>query len=497
MLTVALFVLLAQNQEQVWIGTVYPETHPPIVRDRVEFTKRFDRIEEGMTMSQVRSILGPPDDVLMEGEKEQLYADSSDTWKYGSISKLSFSAYGEVRFFRGRSIEISGYGRKGGTWHDEERLLEVLLAIGEPSKLLIFFGSQDLGLSIRAANLLIDMGAEGARVALAEHGRLVSLSRRLPISNGSAVHMLFEPRSGVLDGLTKVVGGVPLPVSTVEGRVYGRTGPGPDFARIADEYFKTHRFRTEPYRPDDDPSELIEFVKTLIGDGRYAQTLYGWMVSLFSRVVEPPGNLAARPYIGENLLTEYLDEVGSQDVKWDEELYQYVPRDGHPLPAKRHELHRTFLWMPGSLEKHGLQISLQRSTRDLTSVSVRRELTRRRKFDAMPELVVYVFDVDEDDRLLAYFSSHSEGWRPPESLAGDEDFVANYREPSPYRSLSMPQWSYREESRDGFIRGQNVGRTDPGVTSAFEGTLIDVGDRAIRLRLEIDGKTFVSPILRP
>ncbi|MCH8977893.1 MAG: hypothetical protein IH945_01445 [Armatimonadetes bacterium] len=482
-----------QGQEEAWIGTVYPDTHPVVVRDRVEFTKMFGRIEEGTTMAQVRAILGPPDDVVEEDERDLYIQDPEVKWKYGSVSKLSFSAYGEVRFVDGRAIRRWRNRIKGGGWHDEQELIKALHALAEYGDISEYrTHPQDLERTIRAANQLISMGEDGARVAILEYERLVAhdITRSLrPVQSSALAAWLVLPGLDDQKQDWEIVGGVPLRVEPLElGDVEGW-----DLSEVLEERLKKGVFRTERYRPDDDPGELIQHARKKLSDTGRASWVSSQVASLFFDLVEPTPKLAP-PIIWSTdsiSLRRYLDDINLLEVRWDEDSSRYVPVNGSSERPKR-PLYRRFNWAPGPLEDIGLEIQVLRESSKWFMVGVRRELAESDLLEPMPEMALYVEDV-ESGRWVAYFATNGREWRPPIERESGEEFDYTYFEPI-QGNLWMPEWSCIQGLS--YSAGGYAGSRDGGRVS-FTKAGFDLGGQAVRLTLDIDGKTYKSPLLKP
>ena len=85
------------------------------LRHRLKFVRRLGEVQEGMPRSQVRKLLGPPDDRWV-GEEVNAWGSSSvegaegtEAWTYGGDGHLTFPTLGKVTFdARGRVVAIVG-----------------------------------------------------------------------------------------------------------------------------------------------------------------------------------------------------------------------------------------------------------------------------------------------------------------------------------------------------------------------------------------------------
>lgn len=69
---------------------------------RAEFYAAFKKIQDGMTTSQVRDILGVPDFVDRTYNREVAFSPDSASWRYGAKSQTDFPTLGWVEFSRGK-----------------------------------------------------------------------------------------------------------------------------------------------------------------------------------------------------------------------------------------------------------------------------------------------------------------------------------------------------------------------------------------------------------
>ncbi|MCH7904960.1 MAG: hypothetical protein IH944_10395 [Armatimonadetes bacterium] len=507
MLIGALFVLVAQQQDEVWIGTVYPETHPPIVRDRVEFTKKFDQIEKGLTMRQVRSILGPPDDVLEEDEWNWGMYPTATVWKYGSTGKHMLGTYGRVVFEK-NAVDSFTEGVAKRNLEDEAALIQAMQSMWLYGFYSNPFRQLNAGLDrLRAANALIELGEDGARIALQEYSR--EASYRYGDGIPLLIEMLFLPdgiqEAAAPEGLRQkwiVAGGVPF---LMAGGMF--RGNGYNAVSHYDSLLKANRFRQSRFRPDDDLSEIGELAGAVLakGEDRAIALLGVQLIDLLSSVFEPPAGMDIDVVSGKASarLPELVADMRAVKVKWDVERQAFRPANGRMLERGR-PLYKVFRWIPDPIRDSGVEIQVVRESESIIEIRLTRVVPASTRRPSVPSLTLLVEESEGDHKLLGYAKTF-EGRQPLiDKLSEGREFkqkvwdkgVGEYVADNLY---DKTRWSYWTGVRPRFGAGSSGSSRLEENPRLFEKSSmsLELGAQPFRLRVIVDGQMFVSPILRP
>ena len=493
MLTTLLFALLVQEKEDVWIGTVYPETHPPVVRNRIEFTKKFEQIEEGMTMAQVSAVLGLPDDVVEEDERDWGYRRPLVIWKYGSVDKFSMPAYGAVYFNRGIVDEVRGVLMEARAWKDEIGVLKALYAIWDFANPPFNAYWIELSLAIVAANRLIALGEEGAFVAMHEYDRIAGSSivkRNSPFRATMLAELLFERQNGSPLEKWELVGGLPFPIGYDGSQGFVSSS----LISAAEELNKSYKYRSIQYQPTGDASELVEYARAKIKAKQFRPGFFiVELVSVFRPLIDLNPVTEALPILPDGLLVKVLDKVEEVETEWDASQCRYVKKGSSPHPQIR-PLFRTYRWSPEPLKSKDLEVLVYKNYPTSYSVGLRREVSPEDRRSPMPAFAVYVQDADDGDRLVAYYSTFGNEWQIPNYFGGDETEFRHTDKLNASTRVYLPGWTALNDVSS--TSSYSSGRSDV-FYSALARVECKLDDRAIRLTLEIDGKTYTSQILKP
>ncbi len=492
MLVCAVAFVLQQAPE--WVGTIYPEPHPPVTRDRVAFTKKLLEIREGMTPREVERILGKPDDLLGAEDCAGTHSPREANWMYGSTGKDSFAVYGEVTFIDGRVL-----GGTGSVDFDPAKVapmkidLEGMAAKDEAGvcdamqKLWRMLAAEypwDTGNAARerigAVNALIALGKSDARIAVTETERLAAL-RYGAAALWTAIHPLFlsdDEGAALLRGRASwtIQGGVPL---LLEGQWIGN---GWSTVREFDELARSHAFRKTPFTPNSFRT-LFQFCETSWAtESKSAGLLGGQIESLLATVVEPPPT-KEQMFSADRVdrARSMIASLGSQAVNWSREIDAVTYADGKYRKVRR-PYYRAFIWQPGPLADTGVRITAKRVSPFIVYVTMQLIELTDNPSPPPPSFVVSVVGTNEESRIA--FASFDSG-----------EFKKGSAASSHVTNAFFSEWKNLDNGYYGSGGGSAGIGLDKGMVYSKTISLHDL--TRFRLVIESEGKRFASSILVP
>ena len=184
-----------------------------VTRTRQEFANAMASVSKGMTVAEVRRILGDPDDVRTEYDPGGIrMRRTKEIWCYGTHGHLTFPTLGCVYIDEdGQALYIYGGGDAppAPTILDERTLRSLLPTINRAPGL--FGHSYNPRAIIRIVNALQPLGKKRALAAVDEYLRVVSPHDR-------------NPRDGLFLVL-RVLFDVPKPPGYMPRMLVGAPGP--------------------------------------------------------------------------------------------------------------------------------------------------------------------------------------------------------------------------------------------------------------------------------
>jgi hypothetical protein len=350
---------------------------------RSEFADLFGKVKRGQSMSEVRQILGKPDEVWTADDPYPFGSRTGESWGWGTDGHFSLATRGSIFFNIGKRVEgirsplhngrarvayIDAGGRNPGQpgylehmvekvgdpynmfevhWNESE-LKSLLRAIDRNVYPGGRFSQASPGIleRIRVSNLLIPLGEAKATAALCEYASLAKEEQFL----NDVVRCLFTPkaRNGFLP--SPMIGllvpeppshrallpaypvfidqGIPFEVARV-GLLMGKAACLP---MDIQEVRKAGKFRGSLLVPTDHPNEALEeAISTLTGSemGKKGSS---------SEFASSAWGAWSSDYLNSDfkqLIRTVVDPghpLGDVPMKWDTSLQMYVRPDGSHLP---------------------------------------------------------------------------------------------------------------------------------------------------------------------
>jgi hypothetical protein len=150
-------------------------------RDRRAFAQAMNKIEEGMSESEVLARVGAPDDVTTQKDWRFSFADVREIWRYGVAGHMQVATLGQVFLTEEHRVKwVFGQGAPppAGMFTEAElkRLFEVFYDLGERDR------QYNPRMVIRAVNMLQPFGKEKALDAVTEFVRVTGEGQEDEIS---------------------------------------------------------------------------------------------------------------------------------------------------------------------------------------------------------------------------------------------------------------------------------------------------------------------------
>jgi hypothetical protein len=308
-----------------------------------------------MTQTEVRRILGKPDDLRTGKDVRGGPNDSSEEWCFGTDGHLTFPSLGTI-WFEGKEVVLVA----GGTGtppprslFNEEELRDILAMLGHdgqpPGNL-----SWDPVWGIKAVNTLVPLGKHKALAALEEFLRItpsflsfyeVSFLLRVlfdvPKDTGYMPGFRYPIQPGPPDDIKRVprfpiliLGDVPLEIAFGSG--LGGDSPYTNEEILAAEiaFSRDHAtMRLKPLQPTDKPLQVFSQWKAYEWVYRDRRSPYVWTYSASAKVI--------KKQLHQLLKTIYRGDVEngalSEPVRWDMKRNIYTFLDGKTLPPEKEQ----------------------------------------------------------------------------------------------------------------------------------------------------------------
>lgn len=374
------------------------------VRVRAEFAALLATIKPGMAETEVRGLLGPPDDIRTERDPGGISAARTvEVWRYGTNGHLTFGTLGTVHLQADRTVQYVFGGKGSPVANIDEpelrRLLRLLAAV--PS----YNHRCDPLRLIQAVNALHRHGKATALAVIDEFLRVATMFDD-PGREGVflVLRALFDPPPG--QPLPPMMVGAPspaptdekalprfplvivddIPLSLVRGYMLGGHAEQPeDHIR----WYHAHgQLRAAPLRPPDAPLAVIDrefaagaplVVAAGLDDDHGRMFLYDQALQLLDTVYRPRTTLydESRFAYGPDPASRWsavrvaVERLGTT---WDPTRDLYVMRTGELLAPAPRRLHPRTLWdlpLPGA---RAARMALEWSGREMLDVEVRIDL---------------------------------------------------------------------------------------------------------------------------
>ncbi len=350
---------------------------PEQLRNRAEFASKLARVSEGMDASDVRALLGPPDDIRDEADPGGITAYRvREIWGYGTAGHLTFPVYGQIFISdQGKAKWVFGGARPptNPSLFAESELSRLLRVIDRTPGLSGY--RYDPGRVIEVVNALQPLGKEKALAAVDEYLRVAtSIDSKAREGLFLVLRVLFDVPE---NGMPPMYVGAPAPSDPMDPRQYPRFPillvddlplnlvwgyaiagfPQPVEQHV--EFFrKEGRLRARPLAPTNDPVGIIQRIERSPDwiyrkEGgsnfqQYGNMLRGQILRLLLPVYRGPGfdpDYGFAPQRDpETAWKEVIGDVARQGISWDASHTTYKRKDGTTLPADVPTTRRRQIW---------------------------------------------------------------------------------------------------------------------------------------------------------
>lgn len=371
-----------------------PQESP--LRDRATFIAAVEKVSEGMTETEVRKLLGPPDDISKPGEpRPHNGEDDEDTyWSYGTNGHLTLATLGRVRFRQGRVAEWPARGKTGFVQVvSEARLRAAMRSMGPLDS------SGDSLWIIRSANALLPLGREGALFAIEERYYCCDTYWPENLSLFWLLRALFEvpdppaywqvPAIGAISPAPpKDLKQIPcfpivilqdVPFNVMTGLSLAGYPEQPTNEIV--ELRETGRLRAKPMRPPDDPfAAYQEFLISSqwpyrnLNDLETRRQVSGQALRDVLRLVRTayrPDEMDRDSFMPRDKDFEKFHKAFlATGARWSDRQQMYVRRDGSYDPPQA-TYYPSFLWKVGAIAGYDCSLRVARGSKKSVTVSVR------------------------------------------------------------------------------------------------------------------------------
>jgi hypothetical protein len=325
-----------------------------LFRSRQQFAKAMDQVKEGMTPAEVRSLLGPPDDIM----------DQKGIWRYGTSGHLTVATLGEVYFDpQWRVWHVIGKGKPlSATVIREAELRRVLVILGDISSYQADEGYNPRTV-IRAVNELQPLGKDKSLAIIDEFLRV---TQPVLTPGRDGIFLVLRTLFDVPDDpgfMPPMRVGIPSPAEPENKKLFprfpislqgdiplllvkGYSGTGiPQEPEEHVTYFRQHgRLRTRPLVPTDKPMEALAALVQSSGwkvidreDERWQ--LQNEMLNLLDSVYFIEADrMDMRIPFGPEAATRrqrILNDMSSLKILWNAAENRYTFLDGKSLPPRQ------------------------------------------------------------------------------------------------------------------------------------------------------------------
>ncbi len=393
----------------------------PARASRAAFTHAIRIVKRGWSRTQVRRLLGRPDDVWPQNDSINYVMYGDETWCYGTNGHHTFPTLGRVTFRDGKVLTVAG------GWGEpppvkvigESELTEAMRKMyRRPNRNMMWLDSDSQRL-IQVANLLIPKGQAKALAILGEYGR-TNLGDRDSDWLFWLVRVLFTskrpggvfpiPSIGVISPLppkdlrkwpTYPVAIVDdVPVVFVRGvELAGKTKP---FALYMREHMKEWTLRKTTLTPPDDPFPTYRKLKAA-----HAETPLKAFLGLV-RSAYRPRNLEESARVQGTDYDRHHKAFLALGCRWDVQRQMYVRRNGSVLPDQADEVLQTQYRFQG-VPRLDIAVTYSRRTPKSVDVQTICEETRRGKVGP----AILVAEDPESGAELHYMAINDPDVPPP------------------------------------------------------------------------------------
>jgi hypothetical protein len=464
-----------------------PETEKP--RSRREFAAAMNKLKEGIPADEAMHVLGPPDDIRTHSDPPGIgTTHTKEIWRYGTSGHMTTATLGQVYIDDHDQVQYF-FGQGEPSPNDllpEAQLRTLLIALDEvPS---YNSGSRfNPRLLIRAVNLLQPLGKEKALDVIAEYLRVTPgfqddgregmflVLRALfdvPESPGYMPRMLVGAPQPSEPADHKLLPRFPLtieqgvPLLLVEGYILGGQPEPPSNHlkkfREGDEF----KLRTGLLVPPDQPFKALEdftrspqwrFNEDSETASRTLINLRNQLLRLIDTVyrLEPDQSGDLLPW-DDKAAEKVLKEASQLKIRWSAEANKYVFLNGASLPEPERKDYRIHFWRP---KVPGLELcfsTLRDSPRYVKACPTQGYIHGQPSANAM----IRVYEAANKQRAIVSFCIKGDA----SSLPADVDpalFAGQHGERSERRVVELP------------------------------------AETGIQAELIVDGKSFLSPVLKP
>ncbi|MCH8274218.1 MAG: hypothetical protein IH851_05460 [Armatimonadetes bacterium] len=406
------------------------------LRDRMEFARAYQKVQDGMSRDEVRALLGDPEEVIKV--RLRPYSESSsERWGYGSNGPDTFATLGWVWFDRDSKVHYADEdpGLPSAQLPSEQTVRKVLRAVASASTEALITMASPLR-TIQAVNAIVDLGRTQGLATLHEYFRVGGIQN--DIGALCIIRMIFEvpdppgymllPRIGEIFPRRPfdrraaprypfaLVAGVPLDLHCTLAFFGGLDGA----ERHLEDLEGKCKFRKEPLVPTCFPWEL----PAALFDppyGTLTSCVLGSLKGQVLRLVETVYRIDNRdmehsPFNRTPVSRSWkriFEDLRKLDMRWDEAKNMYTFTDGSTLPPLKPfkrppPRYEWMAWAPKILEPFagGIVLERQTSRRVSTSGRVSIEFYHALRNDReVPPMSVRVYLVSRPDETLVTIES--------------------------------------------------------------------------------------------
>jgi hypothetical protein len=334
---------------------------------RQGFARRFSRLKEGMSASQVLAVIGKPDDVRTRDQEEEVEGPIKVAWCYGTDGHGHLPTLGSIFFDRDWKI-VAIHGSEGepppAGLFEERELRRILRSINRSRN----EWSRPLAI-IQVVNILQPLGKEKAIAVIEECGRVTE-----PWYNGpyllDVLNTLFDvPRN---PGYFAPYGGGTIPAPPLAedhwrmprfpiwlggdipfNLVLGGFGGFPDSLeeRINDFRPAGVSLRKHPLRPTATPLKVYEEFARSCGwlykdPDSFERLGKGYIMSQLLdllHTVHRPSDVDDNDYLTKEA-TALRSELQKRPIRWNEKKMIYTFQDGSVISGPYRRPYRREVW---------------------------------------------------------------------------------------------------------------------------------------------------------
>lgn len=437
----------ADGTRPVEPGSTSSSVESPL-RNRRVFVLSLQKVKLGMTRTQVRELLGPPDDVWAGEEVNasrigMVYRPGKEAWAYGGNGHLTFPTLGKVSFgASGKVVAVLGQSGRQSIHAlppepETQRILRLI------DRLKGYDQSNGPLRVIQVVNALQPLGKAGALAVIDEYLRVAEPYGIYGGRDGLFVvaRCLFEVRTppgyfpAMLVGAASPAPGNPrnsprfpvvlfrdIPFVGINGYALGGA------AESVDSHLEPYRnsgiIRSQPLRPPDNPLLVIDDLIASTewpnwGEKQAWGKSIAWeqalrLVDSVYRVEESEFDHRLTGYYTkqEPQWVTHLRSFAALNAHWDPMRNTYVYPNGTFLPSREEPARVPHTWV-ASLPSGKAEVTLQRRHRSSVDIS----MSARGAKPPMPLLRIFVSDKEVKpgwDQHIPSQGGSMSGFRAPE-----------------------------------------------------------------------------------